>query len=210
MIKIEPIKVMIIDDHPIVREGLKAMIDRRPDMTVVGEAENGREALERFLSLRPDVALVDLRMPEVDGLEAITNIIQEVPTARLIVLTTFDEDENIYRALRAGAKAYLLKDVPRQELIDCIRAVSEGRTLIPPAIAAKLAEHVSTSPLTGREMDVLRLVAAGHANKQIAVALQISEATVKTHINNLLVKLGAASRTEAVTIGLRRGLLRVD
>ena len=208
--KSEPIRVLIADDHPVVREGLKALIDRQPNMTVVAEVSNGREAVEAFMQERPDVGLIDLRMPEVDGLEAITTIVGQAPGAHLIVLTTFDEDENIYQALRAGAKAYLLKDVPRQELLDCIRAVSEGRTLIPPAIAAKLAEHVSASPLTAREIEVLGLVAEGQANKQIAAALQISEATVKTHINNLLMKLGAASRTEAVTIGLRRGLLRVE
>jgi two-component system NarL family response regulator len=202
-------RVLIADDHPVVREGLVALINRRPDMVVVAEVSNGREAVEQFLRHRPDVALLDLRMPEMDGVDAIAAIRQKIPTARLIVLTTFDEDEDIYRGLRAGAKAYLLKDAPRDDLLKCIRAVHEGQTIIPPSIAAKLADRLTTSELTRREIQVLQLVADGKGNKEIAVALSISEGTVKTHVSSILAKLEAADRTHAVTIALRRGILRL-
>lgn len=210
MEKTNPIKIMIADDHPVVREGLVAMINRREDMTVVAEASNGLEAVAEFMLHRPDVGLLDLRMPEMDGADTIATIRAQAPSARLIVLTTYDDDEDIHRGLQAGAKAYLLKDAPRDELLACIRAVHEGRTLISPAIAAKLADHVSTTTLTARELDVLRLVADGNPNKAIAVALFISEGTVKTHINSLLRKLDAADRTQAVTIALKRGILRLE
>ena len=204
-----PMRVLIADDHPVVREGLVALINRRPDMVVVAEVSNGREAVEQFLRHRPDVALLDLRMPEMDGVEAIAAIRQKIPTARLIVLTTFDEDEDIYRGLRAGAKAYLLKDAPRDDLLKCIRGVHQGQTIIPPPIAAKLADRLTTSELTRREIQVLQLVADGKGNKEIAVALSISEGTVKTHVSSILAKLEAADRTQAVTIALRRGILRL-
>ena len=210
MEKANAIRILIADDHPVVREGLVAMINRREDMTVVAEASDGREALAEFMLHRPDVSLLDLRMPEMDGADAIAAIRAQAPAARLIVLTTYDDDEDIHRGLQAGAKAYLLKDAPREELLACIRAVHEGRTLISPAIAAKLADHVSTTTLTARELDVLRLVADGNPNKAIAVALFISEGTVKTHINSLLRKLDAADRTQAVTIALKRGILRLE
>ena len=209
MKKTDRVSILIADDHPVVREGLVALISRRPDMVVVAEASNGREAVEQFLLHRPDVALLDLRMPEMDGVEAITAIRQKIPAARLIVLTTFDEDEDIYRGLRAGAKAYLLKDAPRDDLLKCIRAVHEGQTIIPPAIAAKLADRLTTSGLTRREIQVLQFVADGKGNKEIAVALSISEGTVKTHVSSILAKLDAADRTHAVTIALRRGILRL-
>jgi len=204
------IRVLIADDHPVVLEGLCTLINRSKDMTVVAQATNGRQAVAEFLTQLPDVGLVDLRMPEVDGVEAIAEIRERVPTARLVVLTTYDDEEDIYRGLRAGAKGYLLKDAPREELLGCIRAVHEGRTLIPQNVAAKLADRMMATGLTARETDVLRLVADGKANKQIAAQLEISEGTVKTHINTILGKLGASDRTQAVTIGLRRGILRLD
>lgn len=209
MKKTNRVRILIADDHPVVREGLVALINRRPDMVVVAEVSNGREAVEQFLHHRPDVALLDLRMPEMEGVEAIVAIRQKIPTARLIVLTTFDDDEDIYRGLRAGAKAYLLKDAPRDDLLKCIRDVHEGQTIIPPPIAAKLADRLTTSGLTRREIQVLQLVAGGKGNKEIAVALSISEGTAKTHVSAILTKLDAADRTQAVTIALRRGILRL-
>ena len=209
MQKTSPIKILIADDHPVVREGLVALINRRPDMEVVAEASNGREAVAEFLLHRPDVALMDLRMPELDGADAMVAIREKAPAARVIVLTTYDDDEDIQRALRAGAKAYLLKDAPRDELLACIHAVHEGRTLIPPAIAAKLADLVGAPTLTTRELEVLALVADGNSNKVVARTLSIAEGTVKSHVNAVLRKLDAADRTQAVTIALKRGMLRL-
>ena len=209
MQKTSPIRILIADDHPVVREGLVALITRREDMIVVAEASNGWELVAEFLHHRPDVTLVDLRMPEMDGVDAIAAIRERAPSARVIVLTTYDDDEDIQRSLRAGAKAYILKDTPREELMECIRAVHEGRTLIPPAIAAKLAETLGAPPLTPREIEVLGLVANGKSNKEIARTLFITEGTVKSHLNAMLRKLDAADRTQAVTIALKRGLLRL-
>jgi two-component system, NarL family, response regulator len=204
-----PIRIIIADDHPVVREGLAALIDRRPDMTVVAEASTGRELVDLFALHRPDVALVDLRMPEVDGADAIAAIRERAPGARVIVLTTYDDDEDIQRSLRAGAKGYMLKDAPRDELIACIKAVHEGRTLIPPAIATKLAEAIGAPALTARELEVLKLVADGRSNREIATLLFITEGTVKSHLSAMLGKLDASDRTQAVTIALKRGLLRL-
>jgi len=204
---VTPIRILIADDHPVVREGLAAMIKRRTDMTVVAEANHGQEAVALFHQHQPDVVLMDLRMPEMDGVEAILTIREQTPEARVIVLTTYDTDEDIYRALRAGAKAYLLKDTPREELLDTIRAVSAGRTRVPSDVAAKLVERVSSEALTAREVDVLRLIVAGHSNREIATLLYISEGTVKTHVNHILMKLGVSDRTQAVTTALRRGLV---
>jgi two-component system, NarL family, response regulator len=204
---VTPIRILIADDHPVVREGLAAMIKRRTDMTVVAEANHGQEAVALFHQHQPDVVLMDLRMPGMDGVEAILTIREQTPEARVIVLTTYDTDEDIYRALRAGAKAYLLKDTPREELLDTIRAVSAGRTRVPSDVAAKLVERVSSEALTAREVDVLRLIVAGHSNREIATLLYISEGTVKTHVNHILMKLGVSDRTQAVTTALRRGLV---
>jgi two-component system NarL family response regulator len=204
---VTPIRILIADDHPVVREGLAAMIKRRTDMTVVAEANHGQEAVALFHQHQPDVVLMDLRMPEMDGVEAILTIREQTPEARVIVLTTYDTDEDIYRALRAGAKAYLLKDTPREELLDTIRAVSAGRTRVPSDVAAKLVERVSSETLTAREIDVLRLIVAGNSNREIATLLYISESTVKTHVNHILMKLGVSDRTQAVTTALKRGLV---
>lgn len=206
----DPIRLLIADDHPVVREGLAAMLNRRADLSVVGEASNGREAVELYRREKPDVTLMDLRMPEMGGVEAITTLRAEFPHARFIVLTTYEGDEDIARALKAGAQAYLLKDTPRDELLDAIRAVHAGRKRIAPEMAAKLADRLITPELTEREMDVLKLVVAGRSNKEIGAALTITEGTVKVHVNNLLGKLGVSDRTQAVTEALRRGLVHLD
>lgn len=205
-----PIAVLIADDHPVVREGLRALIDRRPDMTVVAEATTGQEAVLAFRLHRPDVVLMDLRMPELDGVHAISEILDHAPGARIVVLTTYDDEDDVHRALRAGAKGYVLKDVPREVLLECIRAVHSGRTYIQGTVAARLADHLSMAELTARELEVLRHAAAGEPNKRIAVELGIAEGTVKTHIISVLRKLEAADRTQAVTIALRRGILRLE
>ena len=205
------IRILIADDHPVVREGVAAMIERRPDMTVVAEAATGREAVAAYRAAQPDVVLMDLRMPEMTGVEAIGAIRGEFPGARIIVLTTYDGDEDIYRGLQAGARAYLLKDAPRDELLDAIRAVHAGQSRIPPAVAARLAERVLAGPqLTPRELEVLRGIVAGQSNKEIGAALSIGEGTVKAHVNNILGKLGVNDRTQAVTTALQRGIVHLD
>ncbi|HEX6605668.1 MAG TPA: response regulator transcription factor [Chloroflexia bacterium] len=205
------IRVLIADDHPVVREGVAAMIERRPDMTVVGEAATGREAVAAYRAAQPDVVLMDLRMPDMTGVEAIGAIRGEFPGARIIVLTTYDGDEDIYRGLQAGARAYLLKDAPRDDLLDAIRAVHAGQSRIPPAVAARLAERVLAGPeLTARELEVLQGIVAGRSNKEIGAALGISEGTVKAHVNSILGKLGVADRTQAVTTALQRGIVHLD
>jgi two-component system NarL family response regulator len=206
----QPIRILIADDHPVVRQGLVALINRQPGMLVVAEAATGREAVDAFQAHQPDVALIDLRMPDADGVEAITRIRALFSGARLIILTTYDAEEDIYRGLRAGAMAYLLKDAPPQELLDAIRAVANGQKRIPPVVAAKLAERMMNPELTLREHDVLRLIVAGQSNKEIGGSLTISEGTVRTHVQSILSKLGAQDRTQAVTIALRRGLVRLE
>jgi two-component system NarL family response regulator len=204
------ITVLIADDHSVVREGLASLIGRKPDMKVVGEASNGREAVELWTKLRPDVTLLDLRMPELDGVAAIREIRAKDEEARFVVLTTFDGDEDIYRAIKAGAKAYLLKDVAREALMDCIRRVHQGETCVAPALAAKLAERVSGEALSAREIDVLKLMAEGKSNKEIGACLFISEGTVKSHVKGIFAKLNVISRTEAVATATRRGLIQLS
>jgi two-component system NarL family response regulator len=204
------IRILIADDHPIVRDGLNAVINDQPDMAVVGEAGNGKEAVELAQQHRPDVMLIDLRMPQMNGLEAVKAIRAEWPEACLIILTTYDGDEDIYRALQAGAQAYLLKGMPRAELLDTIRAVQAGHKRIPPEVAAKLAERISASELTDRELEVLKLIVKGNSNREIGERLAITEGTVKAHVNNLLGKLGVNDRTQAVTEAMRRGIVHLD
>ncbi len=204
------IRILTADDHPLLRKGIAALVNAEPDMKLVAEATNGREALEAVRTHRPDVTLMDLRMPGVDGLDGLHAICKEFPGSRVIVLTTYSGDMQVLRALRGGASGYILKGNVHEELLSCIRAVHVGQKRIPPDIAADLAFHSMDEPLTEREMDVLNLVAAGNANKQIADVLSISEATVKARVTNILSKLRANDRTHAVTIGLRRGIIALD
>lgn len=206
----DTIRLVIADDHPVVREGLAAMCNRRPDLTVVAEAENGEQAVALVLEHRPDVVLMDLRMPVLGGVDAIGRIRAEWPEARIVVMTTFDGDEDIYRALQAGARAYLLKDTPREEIVDAIRSVYAGHKRIPSEIASKLADRLTAEPLTERELAVLKQIVAGQSNKEIGAALGIAEGTVKVHVNSLLGKLGVEDRTQAVTEALRRGIVHLD
>jgi len=201
---------MVIDDQAIVRQGFVALINTVADMEVIAEGINGQQAIDLYRQHRPDVTLIDLRMPGVGGVEAITTIRREFPEARLIVLTTYDGDEDIYRSLQAGAKGYLLKDVFFEELEEAIRTVHAGSRRIPPAIAERLAGRMASSDLTGREMEVLELIVRGQSNKAIGVSLNISEATVKSHINNILSKLGVTDRTQAATTALQRGLVHLN
>ena len=204
------IRILTVDDHPLLRKGIAALVNAEPDLKLVAEASNGEEAIEAFRSHRPDVTLMDLQMPGIDGLGAIARIRDEFPNARIIVLTTYTGDTQVLRALRAGARAYLLKGHVHKELLETIRAVHAGQKRIPPDIAAELAEHAMDDELTGREIDVLKLVAAGNGNKQIADQLSIGEATVKSHVSNIMSKLGANDRSHAVTIGLTRGIIELD
>lgn len=210
MVDKEQIRILICDDHPVVRSGLAGLIEDEEDMIVVGEAANGREAVELFSQHQPDVTLMDLRMPQMEGVEAITLIRQQAANARVIVLTTFDSDEDIYRALRAGAMAYLLKDAPRNELLNTIRAVHAGQKRISPEMALKLAERLTSPELSAREVEVLRLIVAGKSNSEIGTALYITEGTVKTHVKTILKKLGASDRTSAAIAALKRGLVRLE
>jgi two-component system, NarL family, response regulator len=205
-----PIRVEIADDHPVVRVGLRALIDAQPDMTVVGEAGNGREAIELFRQLAPDVLLIDLRMPVLSGVEATLALRQEFPESRIIVLTTYEADEDIMRTLRAGARGYLLKDSVGPEMLEAIRAVHAGQRRIAPSVAARLAERIGGEPLTTRELEVLRLLARGGTNKDLATALSITEGTVKGHLNNILSKLGVTDRTMAVITVLQRGIIHLE
>jgi len=203
------IRILMVDDHPMLREGLAALVASQPDMKLVAEASTGREALEQFRKHQPDITLMDLQMPEMDGIEAMVAIRSEFPEARIIVLTTYKGDVQVLRALKAGARAYLLKGLLRKELLETIRAVHAGHRRIPPEIAAELADHAADDALTSREIDVLRLIAAGNANKLIADQLTITEDTVKGHVKNILSKLGASDRTHAVTIALKRGIIEL-
>jgi DNA-binding NarL/FixJ family response regulator len=202
-----PIGILAVDDHPLLREGLAAAIAVAPDMILLGEATSGREAIERFRQLRPDITLMDLRMGNMSGLEAICVIRAEFPGARIIVLTTYEGDAQALGALKAGAVGYLLKSALRKDLLDTIRAVYAGQRRIPPEIAAAIAEHLADDALSEREIEILRRVAAGKSNKLIAFELMISENTVKAHMRSILPKLEASDRTHAVTIALKRGIL---
>jgi two-component system NarL family response regulator len=203
------IRILVVDDHHVVRQGLVALLNIMPEIQVIGQAADGAEAIRLYRELQPDVTLMDLQLPGLSGVEAIRRVRQEDPSARFIVLTTFDGDEDIYRALEAGARAYLLKGMTVEELTSTIRIVHAGKTRISPGIAEKLAERMGGQTLTAREHDVLERIAAGRSNKEIASDLQISEATVKTHINSLLGKLGVGDRTHAATLAIQRGIIHL-
>ncbi|WP_263374955.1 response regulator [Granulicella aggregans] len=205
-----PIRILIVEDHQVVRQGFVALLRMVGGMEVIAEASSGAQAVELFRLHKPDVTLMDLRMPGMGGVETITAIRAEFPDARVIVLTTFDGDEDIYRAIQAGARGYLLKGMGIDELVEAIETVHRGRSKIPAAIAERLAERLSGNALTERETEVLKTIALGKSNKEIASALFISEATVKTHINNLLSKLGATDRTQAARIAQQRGIVHLD
>jgi DNA-binding NarL/FixJ family response regulator len=204
-----PIRILIVDDHPLLREGIAALVDGQTDMTLVAECSNGRDAVQAFRTHRPDVTLMDLQMPEMGGVDAIGAIRGEFPDARIIVLTTYSGDVQVMRALQAGAHAYLLKNLVHKELLDTIRAVRAGKKTLSPQASYELAEHATDDALTKAEIDVLRLIAAGNANKQIADHLSVTEETVKGRVRNILSKLGANDRTHAVTIGLKRGIIEL-
>jgi DNA-binding NarL/FixJ family response regulator len=203
------VRVLCVDDHPLLRQGIAALVGSQGDMKLVAEASNGREALRQFRELRPDVTLMDLRLPDMSGIDALIAIRSEFPEARVVVLTTFEGDAEIQRALEAGARGYLLKTMPPADLIDAIRQVHAGKKRIPPEIAAQLAEHASDEDLTGRELEVLREVAGGSRNHEIASRLFISEETVKVHVKHIMEKLGANDRTQAVAIAIRRGIIQL-
>jgi len=204
-----PIRIFSIDDHPLMREGIAAIIRNEPDMLLVAEASNGREAIQGFREHRPDITLMDLRLPDISGIDAMVAIRTDFPDARIIMLTTFEGDVEIRRALQAGAVGYMLKTMPRRQLVEMIRRVHAGKKHIPPEIAAHLAEHMGDESLSKREVDVLQKIAGGNRNSDIAALLSISEETVKGHVKHIMEKLGASDRTEAVAIGIRRGIIHL-
>jgi two-component system NarL family response regulator len=207
---LEVYTVLIADDHPVVREGLATLINRRSDMRVVAEAANGREAVEKFLAHSPDIALLELRLPIMDGVEVVMSICEKMPAARLVIFTTCKGEEDIYRAVKAGAFGYLLKETPLNEVVECIRAVARGTRWIPPGVAAMLGKRVADRALTARELEVIRALTSGKSNKEIGTLLDISEATVKVHITHILEKLKVTGRTEAINVAMRRGLVHMD
>jgi DNA-binding NarL/FixJ family response regulator len=203
------IRVLSVDDHPLVREGIAAIINSQPDMSLAGTASNGREGIEGFRAVRPDVTLMDLRLPDLSGLDVMIAIRSEFPDARVIILTTFEGDMDVQRALKAGARGYLLKSMPPPQMLDMIRQVHAGRKCVPAEIAADLAEHLGEEALSARELEVLQQVAAGHRNRDIAAKLFIAEETVKVHIKHIMNKLQANDRTQSVTIAVRRGIIQL-
>jgi DNA-binding NarL/FixJ family response regulator len=203
------IRVLVVDDHPVLREGIASLLGTEPDIQLVAEAMNGRDAIEQFRKHRPDITLMDLQMPGMSGIDAMAAICGEFPDARIVVLTTYVGDVQVMRALRAGARGYLLKSFLRKDLLETIRAVHAGQKRVSPEIASQIAEHATDDSLTAREIDILRLIAAGNANKEIAARLSITEETVKGHVKNILAKLGANDRTHAVTIALKRGIIEL-
>lgn len=203
------IRILTVDDHPLLREGIASLVGSQSDMTIVAEASSGKEAIQFYRDYRPDITLMDVRMPDTNGIDAMIAILSDFPDARIIVLTTYDGDVQILKALKAGAKAYLLKGLLRKELLDTIRIVHAGRKRIPPEVMSQLAEFAADSSLTSREIEVLRLIADGNANKIVADQLSISEDTVKAHVKNILSKLGANDRTHAVTIAVKRGIIEL-
>ncbi|KAM3090436.1 response regulator [Phormidesmis sp. 146-35] len=203
------IRILIADDHPIVLQGLAALIGRQPNMTIVAEASNGREVIDSFRQCQPDVALIDLRMPEIDGVKAIAILREEFSNGRFVALTTYDTDEDIYRSLQAGAMAYLLKDAPPSELLAVIRMAYGGQKYIPSHVAAKLADRMTWTELTMRELEVVRWMVKGYGNRDIGRELGISEGTVRAHVNNILSKLEVSDRTQAAMLAVRRGLVRL-
>ncbi|HVS35680.1 MAG TPA: response regulator transcription factor [Gemmataceae bacterium] len=205
----KPTRILIADDQHLVRQGFRSMLDRLPSMEVVAEASTGKEAIEQYACHLPDILLLDLRLPDLCGIDVIRAIRERYLLARVIVLTTYDGDEEIYQSFHAGAKAYLLKDVTLEELADCIEKVHGGQTCVPPPVAAKLAERTASPELTEREVDVLRRIVAGRSNKEIAADLDITEGTVKTHVNHILDKLGVHDRTQAATTAIKRGMVRM-
>lgn len=205
----DKIRILSVDDHPLLHEGIATIIRNQPDMVLAAEANSGEEGILLFREHRPDVTLMDLRLPDMSGIDATRSILGEYPGARVIILTTFSGDVEIQRALDAGARAYVLKDMPPAEFMDVIRQVHAGARRIPPGIAAHLAEHLSDEALTSREIEVLQQIAGGNRNRDIAGALSITEETVKVHIRHIMEKLGASDRTQAVTIGVRRGIIRL-
>jgi two-component system NarL family response regulator len=206
----ERLRVMIVEDHFVVRAGLSAIINSQADMTTVAEARNGIEAIDMFREHLPDVVLMDLRIPLLSGTDAIAAIVKEFPRAKIIVLSTFGGDEDIFQALQAGARAYFLKDVKGHDLIGAIRSVNAGQRLLPPQIAARLAERIPRSELSPRELEILRLIAKGSSNKDIANALEISEGTVRVHASNIFAKLGCNDRAQAVSEAFQRGIIHID
>ena len=209
MSSVAPIRILAVDDHPVVRQGIAGMLAVETEMTLVGEACNGREAIQQFRVHRPDITLMDIQMPEMSGLDALIAIRNEFPEARVIMLTTYTGDVQIVRALKAGAQGYLLKSTLHRDLLNTIRAVHAGKRALSPEASYEIAEHGVDSALTPREIDVLRLIAAGNSNKRIADKLSIGEASVKSHVENVLSKLGANDRTHAVTIALKRGIIEL-